>query len=116
MLAPTLREKDRETEALQTDAEYIDLYGDMVEALLSVDPSRVIYAPGWDDGKNYGEAPVHDLVYDELAGKDADWMRCAFTRILGMSATQKENGPLQELALRVVTKIAEEHARTRSGL
>jgi hypothetical protein len=114
MLAPTLREKDRETE--QSDAEYIDLYGDMVEALLSVDPSRVISAPGWDDGKNYGEAPVHDIVYDELAGKDADWMRCAFTRILGMSATQKENGPLQELALRVVTKIAEEHARTRSGL
>jgi hypothetical protein len=114
MLAPTLREKDRETE--QSDAEYIDLYGDMVEAILSVDPSLVIPAPGWDDGKNYGEAPVHDLVYDELAGKDADWMRCAFTRILGMSATQKENGPLQELALRVVTKIAEEHARTRSGL
>jgi hypothetical protein len=114
MLAPTLREKDRETE--RSDAEYIDLYGDMVEALLSVDPSRVISAPGWDDGKNYGEAPVHDLVYDELAGKDADWMRCAFTRMLGMSATQKENGPLQELALRVVTKIAEEHARTRSGL
>jgi hypothetical protein len=112
MLAPTLREKDREKESLQSNAEYIDLYGDMVEAILSVDPSRVIPAPGSESG----EALVYDLVYDELAGEGQDWMRCAITRILGMAATQEKNVPLQELALKVVLRIAEEHAWARSGL
>jgi hypothetical protein len=112
MLAPTLREKDRETERLQSEAEYIDLYGDMVEAILSVQPERVIPAPGLESG----EAKVYDLVADELAGVDQDSMRCGLTRLLGMAAIQSTNVPLQELALKLVLRIAESHAWARSGL
>ncbi len=108
MLAPTLRER----ETVRAEAEYADLYRDMADAIFSLDPCRVISAPGW----NRGVGVVFDLVYDEMAGVDSDWMRCAVTRIIGMAATQKDNGPLQELAMKVTTRLAEAHARTRSGL
>lgn len=116
MLAPTLGEKDREAASVCREARYTDLFGGLFTALVQCDPGRVVSAPGWDDGTHKGEAPAFDLLVDELGGRDSDDLRSRMAYVLGAAAVQTGDAALQQMAVRLLSDIADRHASARGGL
>jgi hypothetical protein len=111
MLAPTLREKDREAERDESLAHHSDLFGEALDALLN-DPTRKISTPGWPRR----EAPAFDVLMDEMAGENSDEMRTRLARIVAWAATQAGDAKQQETALRFLMDVADAHADARAGL
>lgn len=108
-LAHHLKSQDERIE--REEARYENLFSELISALIECDPGRVVRTPGWGEGK----APAFDVFHDELCGRNADDMRGRVAYIVGCAAKQTGDGALQEMALKLLTDIAHQHADWRSS-
>jgi hypothetical protein len=109
MLAPTLREKDRDAERAEVETHRVNLRSELIDALFK-DPARLVSIPG---SSYRSEAPAFEVLVGELVDHP---MAARLGQILAAAATQTADAKLQEAALRFLMDVADAHADARAGL
>lgn len=105
MLAPTLREKNRDAQIERSQSTYSELFGSLYAAIVQCDPGRLVNG-----------TPAHDCVYDEMAGVNAEETRARITYLIGAAAVQTADPALQAMAMKLANDLAHGFADYRAGL